>query len=142
MNRTSLMTLALAGTMVLAAGAPALAQDRVLASVPFDFNVGSAWLPAGDYEVSRLTANTSLVWNTSTHDSAVTITTTASTEQVSEPAALVFHQYGTRYFLSEIRAPESRKKLYASKLERQVSAQERESAENKSGDRNVVIAAR
>jgi len=62
--------------------------------------------------------------------------------ETSEPAALVFHQYGNSYFLSEIRMPESRKKLYTSRLERQVAAQEQENAANKSGDRNVVIAAR
>ncbi|HEY6290389.1 MAG TPA: hypothetical protein VI455_02360 [Terriglobia bacterium] len=142
MNRKRLLTLVLSGAMALMAGAPALAQDSMLMSIPFAFNVGTKSLPAGDYDVRQLAANTVVLQNASTRDAAFAITMTAPPEEISAPAVLVFNQYGDSYFLSEIKTQDSLQRIKISKLERHVAAETQESAENESEGRIVYVAAR
>jgi hypothetical protein len=49
---------------VLFFGAPAHAQSeqRMTANIPFDFTVGSSWLPAGQYEFRSVGKNMIQVW--------------------------------------------------------------------------------
>jgi hypothetical protein len=72
------------------------------ASVPFDFIVGSATLPSGDYNVESITSSRCVVRidSASSNDSALRMTTPASGN--SQKAKLVFHRYGQRYFLAEV----------------------------------------
>lgn len=86
----------------------ALAQyDRVRVKVPFNFTVGSRALPAGTYTISSID-NSSLIKidnlsNTRIHVLAMS----QAPSHTSAPArTAVFHKWGTRYFLSDVRGDE------------------------------------
>jgi hypothetical protein len=90
-----LLTLALATTAVTARGQ---SQHRVNANVPFDFVVGDKVLPAGDYVVSAIAADTLAIQGST--DGAIRLAN--PTGRRTDKIALVFHRYGSTYFLSEI----------------------------------------
>ncbi len=137
MRKKMLLSMATLSAMALMAVAPAFAQDTVDAKIPFAFNVGSKSLPAGDYQVRRLGNSIMAVQNADTHEAAVALSMAASPKPISSEAVLEFHQYGDRYFLSEVRTQDNGRTLTPSKLERQVA---RETAENTPA-RDVYLAA-
>jgi hypothetical protein len=134
--------LTLLGVMALATVAPAFAQDALKASIPFAFNVGTKALPSGEYVVQPLQTTSIVLRNAVTGDGAIALAMTGSPSNASARPALVFHQYGDRYFLAEVSTPDNPKLISMSKLERQVAARAKESAENRAETREVVIAAR
>ncbi len=77
-------------------------STKTRASVPFDFIVGSATLPSGDYSVQTMTSSGDVlrIQSASSTDSAARLTMPASGK--SQKAKLVFHRYGQRYFLAEV----------------------------------------
>jgi hypothetical protein len=141
MRKKTLLALAVLSAMALVAVAPAFAQDRVEAKIPFAFNVGSKSLPAGDYEVRRLMAKTLAIQNEATQQAAIVLTMVAPPNDISSEAVLVFHKYGDRCFLSEVQTADGRQTLTASKLEREVAEKTAETADN-TPDREVYVAAR
>lgn len=90
---------------------PLLAASRlgdytgVAAQVPFDFEVGSRTVPAGHCIVrSNDTVGTTILIRNP--EAKVDVLSTASAEDSRHEArasVLVFHKYGERYFLAEIR---------------------------------------
>lgn len=141
MRKKTLLALAVLSAMALMAVAPAFAQDRVEATIPFAFNVGSKMLPAGDYEVRRVFAKSLVIQNTATQQAAIALTMVAPPKQMTSEAVLAFHKYGDSYFLSEVQTADSRQTLTKSKLERKVAEETAETAEN-TPDRDVYLAAR
>ena len=138
MRKRMLLSMGMLSAMALMTVAPTFAQDRVEAKIPFAFNVGSKSLPAGDYEVRRVLENGTLaIQNADTQQAAIALTTAASPREISSEAVLVFHKYGDRCFLSEVRTTGSGRTLVPSKLERQVAT---ETAENTPA-REVYLAA-
>jgi hypothetical protein len=94
---TALFTLA---ALVTTGGV--MAQGRaVRATVPFDFTVGDKLLPAGNYEITRISASAIEVQN---RDQKVAIFSgaTYSSEVSRNGSKLVFDKYGDQYFLSEV----------------------------------------
>jgi hypothetical protein len=82
----------------------AFAQNLQQATIPFDFTVGKSSLPAGRYSVTPVSPNMIVIrgWKGQELVSAMTMTTPI--EEVRKNANnLIFHKYGDRYFLSEIR---------------------------------------
>jgi hypothetical protein len=74
-------------------------------NIPFEFNVGSKTLPAGEYSVKRLTETSMLVRSADGKRSAVALTMGSTQQGANEKAAaerLVFRQYGNQYFLAQI----------------------------------------
>jgi hypothetical protein len=101
--------LAMAGAVLLSIiGAGVCgAQTRTLeVNVPFAFEVGNKTMPAGRYRVETvLTGNGSLqMLRSNSGEERLTISTMAAARNSGTPApSLVFHRYGNRYFLAQIR---------------------------------------
>ncbi len=142
MRKKTFLALVILSGMALMAVAPAFAQDRVEATIPFAFNVGSTTLPAGQYEVRPVLAKAMVIQNEATAQAAMTLVMSAPPKAISEvdQALLVFHKYGDRCFLSEIRTWDNTKTVSASKLERETAKEASEAAVN-TPSRDVYVAA-
>jgi len=114
----------LASTMIMALSS-ASAQGKARATIPFNFRVGSALMPAGSYDIES--TDSRVIWfrNQNGHATVAALAMTTSGE-TAPPARLVFNRYGDQYFLSEaLKANgESEKKFAPSKLEKSVRAEE------------------
>jgi hypothetical protein len=91
---------------VLSAGAHAQTSSaqRLVATIPFTFNVGKANLPAGKYTLTVLnTASDRKILRIRSRDgrSSAVILTTGVNGNASDGAKLVFHRYGDRYFFAQ-----------------------------------------
>jgi hypothetical protein len=81
--------------------AGANAQTAARAKVPFAFKVGTAQMPAGIYSIkSNAGSNVFLVRNVQTGTSALAMAREGSPSK--ETNKLIFHHYGSQYFLSGI----------------------------------------
>ena len=108
--------LALAGAALLFAQA----NPRLIAQVPFDFEMANLKLAAGEYEVIDNTLhNYVLVRNNEDNRSAIALGTIIRLGGL-EPknTRLVFNKYGDRYFLSELWHPSISRQLSKSKSEK------------------------
>jgi hypothetical protein len=88
----------------LLAGQTARAQTPdhgVVANIPFAFQIGSYYLPAGTYRV-QMQGNDFLSIK-SDSGAAVMLVTWESANRPSTNSAIVFHHYGNQYFLREVR---------------------------------------
>ena len=113
------LTLSIAGTAQLGS------SDKILASVPFDFVAWNTTIPAGDCVVERVTRNPSVltIGNFHANTSTLTMTMPDREKKASGKYSLVFHKYGNRHFLREIRTADGTVyKLSESKLEREMLA--------------------
>lgn len=82
---------------------PALAQEiQLSASIPFDFHVRGKRMPAGDYEVLRLSAAGSWALRDAAAGGGVAFLTIPESYTVGEPPKMVFHRYGADNFLAKI----------------------------------------
>jgi hypothetical protein len=113
-----------ASTMFMALTS-ASAQGRAKATIPFEFRVGSALMPAGSYVIEY--SDTNKVWfrNQDGRETAVALANT-STGDVVPPAKLVFNKYGERYFLSETLAANGHDAMtfVPTKLEKSIRSEE------------------
>jgi len=76
-------------------------SDRIVTKVPFEFVVGNKPIPAGECVVQAATGDLKTVMIRN-GEAKVSLFSTISTTETGKPAgnyALVFHQYGDRYFL-------------------------------------------
>jgi hypothetical protein len=94
--------LALAGSLCLQSQSPA-----VHATVPFDFTIGKATLPAGDYTIDKIHPSVLRIRNESDrHQNAMTIVnTTYRPAEKSGPGLLVFNKMGGTYILNQVWIP-------------------------------------
>jgi hypothetical protein len=96
---------ALIGLGLLLATASAYAQTGVVkANVPFNFIVDKAELPAGQYTIQALGITGSAMTIQSPDREVVKMILPQDCESLRAPKTtkLVFHRYGTRYFLAQI----------------------------------------
>jgi len=107
--KNTLVTIALrmlATALVAAAAAPAYAQsEEVIATVPFDFSVGSSHLPAGKYFVHPVSDDPSVmvIQSADGRQSAVTLTIPASgPDAASAVPELTFETRGTQHILARV----------------------------------------
>jgi len=102
------------------------AQSRaVQAKVPFDFTVGKTLLPPGTYTIKEESTGLIVIRN---RDKAIALVSLVGQES-NNPATggkLVFHRYGSQYFLSEIlcNSADMNVRVPASKAEKMVQHQE------------------
>jgi hypothetical protein len=100
----SLMIIMLAGVLAVSAHAQTSGAQRVIASIPFAFNVGKTTLPAGKYTITVLNPasdrKTLQIRSLNGRASAIVLTTT-SNGHASDNAKLVFERYGDEYFFSQ-----------------------------------------
>ena len=96
-----MMTLALAAAS--AAVANGQASQKLKAQVPFDFIVADKTLPAGNYRVGAIdqSGGTIGIMNTA-GEGAIRLSSSAKRSDHVKTAKLVFHRYGSTYFLSQV----------------------------------------
>ena len=101
---TAIAMIVLAGAFTASANAQTGSAERVVANIPFDFNVGSKSLPAGKYTITVINPASdrkTLQIRSSDGRSTAMIMTTAVIGTASENAKLVFHRYGDLYFFAQ-----------------------------------------
>ena len=72
------------------------------ATIPFDFQAGSQRMPAGQYEIDKLSGAVILLRGPAEHTSEFLIVHAAQANRAPNHSSLVFTRYGNRYFLHEI----------------------------------------
>jgi len=96
---------ALIGLGLLLATASAYAQTGVVkANVPFNFIVDKTDLPAGEYMIQGLglSGNAMTINSTDRKVVKVILPNACESAQASTTSKLVFHRYGSQYFLAQI----------------------------------------
>jgi hypothetical protein len=118
----------LSAMVLLAAPLIAAAQttptERIVTQVPFKFTVGTVEMPAGEYLVQLAGETGVLTVANPDAKRSVFVLTVANLGKKSPGAAVVFHRYGDRYFLAELRIEDSRTvyTLQSTKLENEFRA--------------------
>jgi hypothetical protein len=95
--------MAVAAAMIgIVTASPARADERINATVPFDFIVGDSRLPAGDYVITEISMPgiVSIVSADAQH-SAFVLTIPSSDDAAPQPE-LVFERFGGQHFLARI----------------------------------------
>ena len=90
---------------VLAAPIVQAQSDTLVANIPFDFNVGKAVLPSGEYRVKPVNPSTLMIQSKDTNQAAMAITIGVSSPKRGDTGKLVFNRYGNQYFLSKVWRP-------------------------------------
>lgn len=94
---------------------------KLTANIPFDFMVNGKQMPAGKYDVkSGDIGGTIVLFNTEKSRSAVALAATTS-HRGSDQARLVFHRYGSEYFLAKVVSPTQSIELSRTKAEREAA---------------------
>jgi hypothetical protein len=83
------------------AGTSFAQSTGVRANVPFDFTVGNKLLPAGTYTIKEQSDHVIVITN---HDKPIAAISLVNGDSNQSPngGKLMFHRYGSQYFLSEI----------------------------------------
>jgi len=109
--KSRLISPVLACSLALAAFAPCsrgLAQNssgHLVADIPFDFRSGSEMMPAGRYDIQQLSDHVLIVRGVNQNRSQFLVAINAETLKPSARGKLIFHRYGSRYFLYQIWSP-------------------------------------
>jgi hypothetical protein len=86
-----------------AISASAQTAGRLAADVPFDFNIGSRLLPAGEYIIRQpRSGNESLLLLSDGKQGTLAFARIVEATRQSRRSRLVFNRYGERYFLASI----------------------------------------
>ena len=103
MNRKVYNALAAIGLFAMLAAPVIQAQSNTLvANIPFQFAVGKATLPSGEYRIKSVNDSTLMIRSKDGHQGAVAITVAVTSHQSGDTGKLVFNRYGDQYFLSKI----------------------------------------
>src|SRR5829696_2599036 len=98
-----LIMIVLVGVLAVSAKAQTSSTQKVIASIPFAFNVGKTTLPAGKYTITVINASSDrkiLQIRSLNGRSSAMILTTGIIGHASDDAKLVFERYGDRYFFA------------------------------------------
>ncbi|HEV2826898.1 MAG TPA: hypothetical protein VGW76_04790 [Pyrinomonadaceae bacterium] len=78
--------------------------NKVIANIPFEFNVGYKTMPAGEYSVQTVATagDALLIKNANANLAALRLSEATGRNKDKSHARLVFHRYGDRYFLAEV----------------------------------------
>jgi hypothetical protein len=136
MKRNIIVTLTLVALSLLTVST-SFAQDKLKANVPFSFQVGKSSLSAGTYSVSNA-ANGVIRLQNKDAGSAVLASYFNAEKLKAEQPKMVFHKYGSSYFLVEIwdGAGTSGMQFPESKREKELRASNQGSA----SDELIVVA--
>ena len=94
-------------TLALAAASAAVengqAKARLVAQVPFEFMVADKALGAGEYRVAAIDQSGDTIAITNSQgDNAIRLSMPTERKTRGKAAKLVFHRYGSTYFLSQV----------------------------------------
>jgi hypothetical protein len=128
MNRQIYVSIAmfvLAGAVAVAAQAQSH-RTPLLASIPFQFNVGSRTMPAGEYlvwAVSDDSSNVALKIQSQDGKASAMLLMRTVEGKVQESAKLLFNRYGNQYFFAQAWVDGDNTGLQASKSRAERAAQ-------------------
>ena len=108
-------------SIVIALALSAFAQigNKVSAKIPFTFNVNGVTLTEGSYNIQRLSTPGMMIIQNWENKKAISFRYQQNTTRDNDgKAQLVFHRYGSQYFLSEIQDGGATQMLGKSKAER------------------------
>jgi hypothetical protein len=118
---------------------PVCAQvHAVSADIPFGFTAGGTTMPAGKYNVDMPSDWFVVALVGPDQRTFFLSSTPEDARSRPESSVLVFHQYGNRYFLSEIRTPGRSREIPESRMEREAA----KTASAGRADRVIVMAMR
>lgn len=101
---TMIAMFVLVGSMAVAARAQTSGRTQLIANIPFEFNVGSKALPAGEYTVSQVNpASDHSVLQLRSKDgrAGAMVQMTSVIGKTQESAKLIFRRYGNHYFFAQ-----------------------------------------
>ncbi len=101
----SMLTLLVAVAFATAVvSANAQSSKLVISNVPFNFVVGDQTMPAGEYRIRRASAlsNGLIIQSSDATSSAMRLSNAIEPSSEKTNARLVFHRYGSHYFLTEV----------------------------------------
>jgi len=135
-----IQTIALVAVAALVTAVNAGAQDHgVKGTVPFNFTVNGSSLPPGTYTISSTGGN---VFSLKNQQANVNIWAVGMprTNEPGQSGSLLFHRYGDRYFLSEIRYPHSSAMVHLPTSRTEKKVRERTLEASVSANNNILIA--
>jgi hypothetical protein len=103
-------------------------NTAVIAHIPFAFQIGSSYLPAGTYRVQM--QGNDLLSIKGDSGAAVMLVMWESANKPSGDSAVVFHHYGNQYFLREVRKEGNQAFLWSSETKAERRAKLEEDAAN------------
>jgi len=124
-------------TLAVAAAAAVVANgqssQRFRAQVPFDFVIGDKTLHAGKYRVGIEQSNDAIAIVNNAGDGAIRLSSPTKRSDRVNTAKLVFHRYGSMYFLSEVWMADEQtgRELSLSKQERAIQRERKAMASNR-----------
>lgn len=122
MNRIYVSVLALGLFVALAAtSAHAQVSDNLKADVPFDFTIKDKTLPAGEYDVRRMSDSGSalMIRSIDGREVMIFLVIAGDAKRDGDVGKLVFNKYGSQYFLTKVQRPGgTAQELPASRRER------------------------
>lgn len=101
---TMIALLVLVGSMAVAAEAQISGRTQLVANIPFQFNVGSKALPAGEYSVRQINLNSDhavLQLRSKDGNASAMIQVDSVIGKAQESAKLTFHRYSNQYFFAQ-----------------------------------------
>ena len=135
----SLAIIMLVGVLAAAAQAQISSARKMVANIPFTFNVGQTKLPAGKYTITVVNPSSDRkvlqIRNADGHSSAM-IQTTSELRNAADNAKLVFHRYGDRYFFAQAQMAGDMTSLAAVKTKAERTERE---AIARAGKKSVVV---
>lgn len=103
MKHITLFAIAVCLLASLGSAGTASAQDHAArATVPFNFNVGDKWVPAGRYIITEDELHPQEIVIRSEDSKVALVSLARSDDRHSGAGKLVFMKYGDQYFLHEI----------------------------------------
>jgi hypothetical protein len=104
MKRQAIMVLTTLSLLVMLTAPSVNGQSdmHLNVNIPFEFSVGKAILPAGEYTVRYGAQGLLVIQSVDRRLSQVFMTNSTQASATRDRSSLVFHQYGDRYFLSAI----------------------------------------
>jgi hypothetical protein len=104
MSMFSRFAIPLAAGAAITIAAPVRAQDvDLVARVPFEFTVGNSGLPRDTYRLSRLDGHPEMLLLRGDRKGVFVRTEEVRPQGDNAAPSLLFHRYGNRYFLREVR---------------------------------------
>lgn len=120
LKRAISMSMLVAALALVTAVAPVYGQSSrsTRANVPFDFVVGNTSFSSGVYQIGAIsgTGETLRVTNVSSQKSIYQLSTSLGAPS-SKESKLVFHRYGSQYFLAEVWGNDRGRQITKSKSE-------------------------
>jgi len=101
---TMIALLVLVGSMAVAAQAQTSGRTQLIANIPFQFNVGTKTLPAGEYSVRQVNPDSDcgvLLLSSRDGNASAMIQVDSVIGKAQETAKLTFHRYGNKYFFAQ-----------------------------------------